>query len=73
MDFGWLSTWIAGIAIVSYLFYKWTTKGHDYFQKRGIPYRKPFLFLGSSTDFWFSKKTMSDLFISIYSEFDGEQ
>lgn len=65
------SLWIAGIAIAIYYFYKWSTKNHDYFQKRGIPYKKPFLFLGSSPSFWLSKQTIGEFIISLYSEVKG--
>lgn len=71
MEYQSLSFWIAGIAIAAYLFHKWITKNHNYFKDRGIPYKKPFLFLGSNSSFWYSKKSFAEFFSSLYSEFDG--
>lgn len=72
MDFG-STLWIADIAVAVYLFYKWATKNNDYFIKRNIHYNKPFLFLGSSPTFWFSKESIGDFTISLYNEFKNEQ
>lgn len=71
MEFQSLSFWIAIIAIFTYIFYKWITRNHNYFKDRGIEYKKPFLFLGSTPSFWYSKKSIAEFFSSLYNEFDG--
>lgn len=37
----------AGIVVISYAFYKWTTKHYDYFEKRNMPYIKPTFLMGT--------------------------
>lgn len=62
------------IPVALYLFYKWATTRHDYFEKQGIPYIKPWPLVGSSKISSFFKKTpFVKLLMDSYNEHKHEK
>lgn len=37
---------IIGIAVAAYLFNKWVTRNYDYFEKKGVAFKKPGIIAG---------------------------
>lgn len=63
---------LAGIVSIAYAFYKWSTNNHDYFEKRGIKFSKPFLCFGNTSEILFKKQTAFEMANSVYLEFLDE-
>lgn len=61
------------IAIAIYLIYKWSISTYDYFEKQGIPFRKPIPFLGTNSNMVTRKKAFTDSFTDSYNEFKHEK
>ena len=58
---------------VVYLFYKWATSTFDYFEKRGVPFRKPLPLLGNNLNAITRGMAMTDFLQMVYSEFKDEK
>ncbi|CAO1431140.1 unnamed protein product [Diamesa serratosioi] len=58
---------------VVYLFYKWATSTYDYFEKRGLPFRKPVPLFGNNFKVISRKISMMDYLQMICSEFKDEK
>lgn len=41
-----------------YLIYKWATSTYDYFEKQGIPFRKPVPLLGTNSKYYHKKNSI---------------
>ncbi|XP_055381428.1 uncharacterized protein LOC129612011 [Condylostylus longicornis] len=60
---------IVGVLIIVFLIYKWLTLNYEYFEKLGIPYVKPKIFMGSFYGFVFKKESFRDEFLRTYNDF----
>ncbi|CAO1441593.1 unnamed protein product [Diamesa hyperborea] len=58
---------------VVFLFYKWATSTFDYFEKRGLPFRKPIPLFGNNLNVITRKMAMTDYLQMIYREFKDEK
>lgn len=56
------------IAVV-YVLYKWLTKNHDYFLKRGIPGDKPLPIFGNFLSFMLQRETLIDVVQRSYDKY----
>lgn len=63
---------LALLSLASVLFYRYMTKYHDHFKKRGIPFKKPVFVLGSLWEVVIKKKNIIDIVKNIYEEHDGQ-
>jgi hypothetical protein len=61
------------IAVAIYLFYKWSTSTFDYFEKLGIPFRKPLPLLGTNSNMFFDRKNFMEVLDMWYYEFKNEK
>ena len=61
------------LAILAYLIYKWSISTYDFFEKQGIPFRKPAPFFGVSSSLFFEKKPFTEIFKTWYYEFENEK
>lgn len=61
------------IPIVLYLLYKWASLNHDYFEKQGIAFEKPFLLIGSEFFFFYKKHTLGLSMIENYNKYRNER
>lgn len=43
-----------------YLLWKYTTRNHDYFKIRGVPYEKPLPFFGNTASFLLHQQSVID-------------
>lgn len=59
----------AGFLALIYIVYKWATRDHEYFVRRGVPALKPALFFGNSADFFTKKVDLIDFVIKLYNDF----
>lgn len=60
-------------AIVLYVIYKWSISTFDYFEKQGIPFRKPVPLLGTQGNFVTRKKAFVDAIQETYYEYRNEK
>lgn len=60
------------LSVAGYLFYRWAVANNDFFEKRGIPYSKPYFLFGNIKEVVFRQKSAFDIFISLYSEHDSK-
>lgn len=60
-------------AFALYLFYKWTVSTFDYFEKQGIPFRKPVPLLGTNSNIITRKKPFTEALTESYNEFRYEK
>lgn len=63
----------AVILILTYIFYKWVTKDHDYFEKKGVKFMKSFPILGSSQNLIRSKRSFPEAILNWYNTFTDEK
>uniref|UniRef100_A0A182IZA7 Uncharacterized protein n=1 Tax=Anopheles atroparvus TaxID=41427 RepID=A0A182IZA7_ANOAO len=49
------------LIVALFLFYRWSTATYDYFQKRNVPFVKPFPFFGQVLSFFTQKKHVIDV------------
>lgn len=61
------------VVAILFLLYKWLSKKDDYFEKKGIPYSKPKLFVGSRGDLLFRNSSLPDTVNSWYKEFPNDK
>lgn len=61
------------MALSVYLIYKWSISTFDYFEKQGIPFRKPIPLLGTSSNMVTRKKAITDSLTEFYNEFKHEK
>lgn len=59
--------------IAIYLLYKWSTATFDYFEKKGVPYNKPWPLVGSRLGLFLRNSTAVDFIQLIYNEFKDEK
>lgn len=52
-----------------WLFYKWLTSGYDYFAKQGVPFVKPYPFVGSLLGPMLQKESVVDVTTRYYDKF----
>lgn len=57
------------VAVVLFLLYKLATAKKDYFEKKGIPFAKPMLIVGSRADLILRNKTVLEVVKGLYDEF----
>ena len=58
---------------IVYLFYKWATSTFDYFEKRGLSFKKPLPLFGNNMNVITRTMAMTDYLESIYREFKDEK
>lgn len=58
---------------VVYLLYKWATSTFDYFEKRGLPFRKPVPLFGNNLNVITRTMAMTDYLQMIYREFKDDK
>ena len=61
------------VTVLTYLAYKWSTSTYDYFEKQGIPYGKPFPFIGSNAYLFIKRKNFVEILQNWYYEFKDEK
>jgi hypothetical protein len=61
------------IPIAVYLFYKWATATHDFFEKQGIAYSKPLPLLGSDFSLLFKKQPLVVTLMEFYNKHKHEK
>lgn len=61
------------IAILVYFIYKWSTSTFDFFERQGIPYRKPVPFFGTSANMITKSKPFIQVLEEWYYEFKDEK
>lgn len=61
------------LILLAYLFYKWSTATYDFFEKQGIPFRKPIALFGTNLNAITNKKVMTEELQDIYYEFENEK
>jgi cytochrome P450 family 9 len=61
------------LAVIFYLIYKWGTSTFDYFEKKGIPYNKPYPFIGSRIGMLLRNSSAIDFILELYNEFKDEK
>lgn len=61
------------IAFGIYLLYKWSISTFDYFEKQGIPFRKPWPLLGTNTNMITRKYAFNEAIQLTYSEFKNHK
>ena len=59
--------------VAIYLFYKWSTSTFDYFEKKGVPFNKPFPVVGSRKGLFLRNSTALEFIQEIYDEFKNEK
>lgn len=64
--------WILVILAII-LIYKWGTSTFDYFEKKGVPYNKPFFLIGSRSGMFWKQGSIVDFLSSLYNEFKDEK
>jgi cytochrome P450 family 9 len=64
--------WFAIIA-VAYLFYKWATANNDYFEKREVAFIKPLFLIGSYSNLFVNKMSLSDVVRKWYNQVKDEK
>lgn len=65
-----LSVFLVGVITVVYLYIK---NQFSFWEKRGVPFRKPHWLFGNFGDFLTSKMSLADLSLNIYKEFKKER
>lgn len=60
-------------AIGLYLVYKWSISTFDYFEKQGIPFRKPVPLFGTNSNIITRKKALTEAIEEFYYEFRNEK
>lgn len=61
------------VALAVYLIYKWSISTFDYFEKQGIPFKKPVPLLGTNFNIITRKKAFTDELTDTYNEFRDEK
>jgi len=61
------------IAVLTFLFYKWSTANYDYFEKKGIAFKKPFPLIGSNANLILKKMSMAEALTTSYYELRDEK
>ena len=61
------------ITVLIYIIYKWSTFTYDFFEKQGIPFRKPLPLFGSNINMLLKKKPFIDVLKEWYNEFENEK
>jgi hypothetical protein len=61
------------LAVAIILLYKFGTKNFDYFQKKGIPFNKPHLFVGSRLSTLMRTQNIIEFMNEIYCEHKDEK
>jgi len=64
---------LISFATCIYLLYKWSTSTYDYFEKQGIPFRKPVAFFGTNINTILRKESFLDSLNRWYNEFPNEK
>lgn len=64
---------IALLAVIVFLFYKWTIPKSNYFIGRNVKYDKYIPLLGSMKGVFLRTKSINDVIIDLYKKFEGEQ
>jgi hypothetical protein len=67
-----LSFWVA-FSLFVYAFYKWAVVHNGYFLERNVKFIKPWPLLGSSSNFFTQKLSMSELMVKFYNSFASEK
>lgn len=62
----------AAIALFTWAFYKWATINNDYFERRGVKYRKPTFLFGSTAEMFFQKSNAIEFNTKLYNAFPNE-
>ncbi|KAJ6645883.1 Cytochrome P450 9e2 [Pseudolycoriella hygida] len=63
--------WI--VLVLAYLFYKWSTKHHDFFAKQGVPFEKPIPLLGNTINLILQRESIVCLTKRNYYKFKGSK
>ncbi|XP_036323943.1 probable cytochrome P450 9f2 [Rhagoletis pomonella] len=66
----WFVLFILGAAFI-YQLYRWATANFDFFEKRQIPYDKPFPMFGSFKSVTLRRRSMFDTLIDLYNQHKG--
>lgn len=61
------------IIVVFYLAYKWSISTFDYFEKQGIPCRKPLPLVGNNLNLFIGRKPFMDTIQLWYNEFKNDK
>ena len=61
------------LAILVYFFYKWSTSTYDFFEKQGIPYRKPVPLFGTFASIFLRKTPFNEIIDEWFYEFENEK
>lgn len=61
------------ISVLVYVFYKWSTATYDFFEKQGIPFRKPLPLFGTNINMVLKSKPFVDVLKEWYYEFENEK
>lgn len=67
------SQWLLIFAVLLYLIYRWSTATFGFFSEKGIPFVKPYPFLGNFGSVLLRKQTFHEILLDIYSEFENEK
>lgn len=59
--------------IFIYLAYKWSTSTFDFFEKQGIPFKKPLPLVGTNGNMFINRETFLDNIQKWYYEFKDEK
>lgn len=62
----------AAITLFTWAFYKWATINNDYFEQRGVKYRKPTFLVGNTAGMFFQKYDAVDFANMIYNACPNE-
>lgn len=61
------------IGLLVYLLYKWSTSTFDFFEKQGIPFRKPLPLVGNNGSMFLKSVSILDNLDAWYKEFPNEK
>jgi cytochrome P450 family 9 len=64
---------IACVALILVLFYKWATANNDYFEKKGIAYKKPTFLIGTAGNMITQKMSTAESVIKSHLEMKHEK
>lgn len=61
------------LVVVLIFMYKLLTRKNDYFERKGIPYRKAYPIIGSRSDMILRNKSFPDVIMDWYTEFPDDK
>nr|AAC33299.1 CYP9 cytochrome P450 [Drosophila mettleri] len=67
-----LVEFLALSVVVLLLAYRWATANYNFFKERGIPYHKPYPFVGNMGKMLLRQKSMFDLIVELYNRGDSK-